>query len=488
MAVSVEFFAMLKKINSTKVPNRPADVFMTENCVLKEPTNVIRPVLRLKIATSMGSPDFLNFAYIGEFTRYYWIRSWENVSNDIWVCYLEEDFLASWKGTIGSATKYVLRSASNYNGDLIDTHYPAKSEHYQRTPSDMPSGASWTTPFTISNCTFVLGIIGAGTTSTSMGAIQYYAFSSTQLVNFFNSVFDSSATWLNISTADMALEVQKAFINPFQYISSAMLFPFDVTSTSVATYVASVNFGWWTISSSAYRLSFAPTTYKGCGDATIPTHPQAATRGAYLNNEPYSMYTVYIPGIGYQKIDAGALQGADKLGLVIDIDLISGQEKAVLSPYDTSAGQYLRELPPLYGQIGVPIELAQIGRGGLQGFARFLSETASAALQGFGGPIANALSGIVSAAGASTQTVQSKGANGGIMDIVSPNHYCQLYNWYYRVADQDLAELGAPLCENVQIQTLSGYVLCEDGQIDTNGLLEEKEAIARYLTSGFFYE
>lgn len=486
MAVSVEFFTMLKKINSTKRPVRPTDVFMTENCYLKEPFDVIRPVLRLKIATSMGSPDFLNYAYIDEFTRYYWVKTWENVTNDIWLCYLEEDFLASWKGAIGSASKYVLRSASTWDGSIIDTHYPAKVTHYQ-----LEGATAWTNPFNISNATYVLGIIGTGANSSSMGAVQYYAFTQTQLLALFTSIFSSNA-WLNISPSDMSDDIQKAFINPYQYVSSAMLFPFNATSITGAVSVNNIEFGWWTINTgqtpAGYALPYAPVKTIGCGTAPIPKHPQAATRGDYLNNEPYSTYMLYVPGIGYNKIDAGALQGADKMGLTIDVDMITGMEKALLSPYDSVTQQYLRDLTPLYGQAGVPIELAQIGRGGIQALTHSLAQIASAALEGFGGPIANSLSGIVSAAGASLMTVQSKGYNGSVLEMKSPNNNCKLYNWYYSVADRDLAEIGAPLCKTVTISTLSGYVLCEDGEIDTNGLLEEKKAIASYLTTGFFYE
>ena len=480
MAVSVEFFGWLKKLNSTKKPNHTTDVFMTETCVLKEPCDVIRPVLRLKIAQSMGSPDWLNYAYIDAFQRFYWVNKWICVSNDQWECELIEDFLASWKSAIGDETKYILRSASNYDGSIIDTYYPAKATHYQNAQS---TGQF----FNISNSSYVIGIIGAGTSSGSMGAVQYYAMSSAQLVSLFNSIFSSNA-WLNISTSEMSNEMQKAFINPFQYVASAMLFPFDVTALASATYVTSVEFGWWTLNTSAYRLPFAPKYEKATGLFTIPKHPQAATRGIYLNSEPYSTYMLYVPGCGYNKIDAGALQGADKIAVYAFIDLISGQEKVVATPYDSATNTYLRDLIPIYGQAGVPIELAQIGRGPLEGISHSLAEIASAALQGLGGPIANTLSGIVSAAGAATQTVQSKGSTGSTIDFQSPNYNVELSNWNYLITDSDLTELGAPLCQSKKISTLSGFILCEDGEMDCNGLFEEKEALKRFLTTGFYYE
>lgn len=482
MAVSVEFFAMTKRINSTKAPNHTTDVFMTESCMLKEPVSVIRPVLRLKIASSMGSPDVLNYCYISEFTRFYWVNDWVNISNDIWECVCVEDFLASWKMAIGAANKYVLRSASNWSGDLIDTHYPAEVTHYQ-----LENATAWTNPFNITNATYVLGIISSGTSSANMGAVQYYAFTQLQLLNLFNRLFSSNA-WLNISAADMSDEIQKAFINPYQYISSAMLFPFDVTAVTGVTPVSTVEFGWWTLNTSAYMLPYAPVTSIGCGLAPIPKHPQAATRGAYLNSEPYSTYMIYLPSVGYHKIDAGGLQGADQLGIMFYIDLITGLSKVELSPYDSASLQYLRDLTPLYGQAGVPIELAQIGHGATQPIIHSLAQIASAALEGFGGPIANKLSGIVSAAGSSLLTVQSKGSNGSVLEMQYPNSACKLYNWYYRVADRDLTEIGAPLCKTVTLSTLNGYILCQDGEIDTNGLLEEKQEISRYLTTGFYYE
>lgn len=478
MAVSVEFTTFIKRRNSTKKPNHTTDVFMTMDCVYKEPTDVIRPTLRLKIARSMGDPHFLNYCYIPNFLRYYWVRNWRVLTNDQWECDLEEDFLASWKSVIGSETKYILRSASNYDGSLIDNYYPAKVQHYQNEQS-------LGNIFRSTYATYVIGIIGAGTTSSQMGAVQYYAMNTTQLVNLFNSIF-SNASWLNISTTEMSEELQKAFINPYQYISSAMCFPFD--TTPLGTYVDNIKFGWWTLSCSGYRLGFAPVTTKSYGLHNIPKHPQAASRGEYLNVEPYSTYMMYSPGAGYYKIDAGALLGADQIAHSVDIDLISGQSKHWVLPYNSTSEEYLRELTPEYGQIGVPIELAQVGRGALQGGIKALSEIASTALAGYGGPISNALSGIVSAAGAAAQTVQSKGHNGGLMDFTYPNYSAYIYNWNYLITDSALSEIGAPCCKNLRIDTLTGYVLCEDGHVANAELLEEKEAIERYMTTGFFFE
>ena len=42
--------------------------------------------------------------------------------------------------------------------------------------------------------------------------------------------------------------------------------------------------------------------------------------------------------------------------------------------------------------------------------------------------------------------------------------------------------------QNVAINSLSGFVLCDDGNIDLSCTDTEKEKIKQYLINGFYYE
>ena len=113
------FYAFAKRINSTKIPGNGHEV---EGNIF-EPCEILAPVLII-------SPNNYNIRYnyvqIPEFERYYFIKSWE-FSGGRYYAKCMVDVLASHKTQIGETTQYVLRSASNYNGYLIDTAYPVTS-------------------------------------------------------------------------------------------------------------------------------------------------------------------------------------------------------------------------------------------------------------------------------------------------------------------------------------------------------------------------
>jgi hypothetical protein len=61
-------------------------------------------------------------------------------------------------------------------------------------------------------------------------------------------------------------------------------------------------------------------------------------------------------------------------------------------------------------------------------------------------------------------------------------------NIYYRIVDEDLAQVGRPLCEVRTISALSGYIECDNADLDTSASPAEKEQILSNLNSGFYYE
>ena len=56
------------------------------------------------------------------------------------------------------------------------------------------------------------------------------------------------------------------------------------------------------------------------------------------------------------------------------------------------------------------------------------------------------------------------------------------------VDDENLTELGRPLCQIKQINTLSGYILCSGADAVIPGTQDEVQKVNGYLNSGFFWE
>lgn len=483
MAFDVKFYTAAqfkKRTNSTKQPDSSLTPAATFSCTLKDSTGLAAPTIRLKLANTGGAIDSpADFAYfhIPAFNRFYFIRDYVNVGA-VWELQLVCDVLASYKSDIGASSRYVLRAASVSDGSIIDNMYPAIGGKLQER-----TGAA--APFlSYGNGSFVLGIIGGGTDTASMGAVQYYAFTQAQLVAFFNALF-GNASWTGVQSDVLDTELQKMVLNPFQYIASAMFFPFDCTSLAGAAAVGSLKFGWWTLPVGAYKLPKVPQYTVTATDIAVHKHPQAASRGGYLNMAPYSDYVFKLQPFGEIPLDSTMLYNAAYLSFDVGVDLISGIGRLGLVTLDGS-GNILKYLPEHMAQIGVPIELAQISRDVRTPISNAVSAGVSAAIGDIGGAIMNSISAVTSTIGATFGSVERQGANGS-MAAYMPS-YPSMYHSYFMVADQSVAELGAPLCKERTISSLSGYILCAEGDIELAATEEERRQIAEYLTSGFFYE
>ena len=116
--MNITFYSINKKQNSTKRPNTDG---VTYDCKLKEECSILTPNIKLDLGLSTA-PSF-NYAYISDWGRYYFVKNW-TFYNRLWEADLEVDVLGTYKDEIGNSNLYVLRSASRFNGRIIDTAYP----------------------------------------------------------------------------------------------------------------------------------------------------------------------------------------------------------------------------------------------------------------------------------------------------------------------------------------------------------------------------
>lgn len=490
-----------KKRNSTKQPGSGTSSMVVTG-TLKENCPVLNPTVRINRVLGDVVPYGFTYAYIPDFNRYYFVNDWA-WSPPFWECSMTVDVLASHRTQIGASSHYVLRtnSTTNFNPMITDTMYPATNE------IDLYQSAV-TSPFTsiIDNGIYVVGII-SGETSGSVGAISYFAFTSAQfgtlkgilfgdlnLINMGLAEADPDNPGEIIAlTTDMSLEMTKAMYNPYQYIASCMWFPFPITALESGTYsaVTGVDVGWWRYPVNAYKLS-ATNVDIGSGAIAIHAHPQAATRGDYLNYAPYTRCTVY--GIfGTTPLDLSYFDRDDNtLTMTYIIDIITGQCKVRFQSYNSAAS------PIRYHIIcekeylcGVPIQLAQIATDYLGTAVAAIDATANtvqnALSLNIGGAISSAAHGIYNTLNASMPQLATSGTNGSMM-ITDPNLLATFCYQHFKLTDEDITHKGRPLCESRTINTLSGYILCSDGEFDISCMDEERTAISDFLTTGFFWE
>lgn len=83
-------------------------------------------------------------------------------------------------------------------------------------------------------------------------------------------------------------------------------------------------------------------------------------------------------------------------------------------------------------------------------------------------------------------TCSSSGSSGGFAAL-SELLYIQ---WYFqKIVDQDPTHYGYPLCKTVQINTLSGFVLCQNADdLIVSCTPAERQALLAFMEAGFYYE
>lgn len=472
MSVTVKFYTFSKKENSTAQP-LITDLVATETCVMKAPTDLIRPVLLLEYS---GSPAAMNYAQISDFGRYYFVETWTNINAAQWQVSLREDYLATWKTQIGNASKYILRCATNtyWDGNITDTLYPTKG-------NATVYNNSLSTSFYSNTGTYICGILGEDPSGNNTGPVTYYAFTESQMAAFVNYLLGTT-NWLNINPGELSADLLKTLFNPMQYIVSMKWFPLTLPTASPFD----INFAWWTIhyydvaASIVTARDYQTPTYT----ITIPKHWQAATRGNYLNYAPYSRYTLDAGVFGSIPLDSLDLAGYSSLYLTIsNVDIVSGD-----ASLDIEVDGGTKLLTRVFSNIAVDIPVGQITSDVIGAFSSAVGTVAgtaaSIASHNIGGAITNLISGITSTVEACLPQVSVSGHAGSRASLIKP----MLISRFVDVVAADDTELGRPCCQQLTINSLSGYVLCADGEVAIAGYPEERKAIESFLTSGFFYD
>ena len=483
-----------KKMNSTKRPGEGVS-YITLTGTLKDPCSVMSPVIRIKRTATDFVPCNYTYAYIAKFNRYYFISDvrW---TDGFWDISMNVDILASHKVAIGNSTQYILRtdSITDYNPMITDVEYPATND-VTLFQYNVSSGFVNSPSLGF----YVVGII-SGTNPDAVGAVTYYALTESEFGNLKNALLsDDNLITMGLAAldpgtgdlmpliTDMSPEVMKAMYNPFQYIVSCMWFP--ISGGFTGQIVSQINIGWWEYNLSGTRIA-AQTVDVYEGPTNIVHHPQAASRGDYLNYAPYTRCTLY--GIfGTLPLDLSYFdKDDDQITLTYIIDMITGQCRMRVESINSSTHffHYVTETSFL---IGVPIQLAQIATdylGMTVAAVDAVGNTVSSAMKfDVGGAISSAAHGIYNTLNAAMPQLQTSGSNGSFM--ITDQYLPTTFVYQFRnLVDEDITHRGRPLCENRTINTLSGYILCADGEMDLDCLESERESIANFLTSGFFWE
>lgn len=485
MSVSCNLYRLDKKNNSTARPTNQTPVIGNLTGLFNVDTSVLAPVVDFNFSAPENLPSY-NYMEIPEFHRYYYIKEWEWVSG-FWRAHTTIDALATYKNDIGAASMYVLRSAAEFNGNYTDNKYPSQNARSNVcTTKSSPFYSSFNNGF------YIVGIVNND--DSSIGATAYYLMRPAEFKSLRYALFNS-IDYMAIQSTELSQDLQKALVNPFQYVVSAMWFPFD-TTFDLSAKTTPLQVGWWPLSGTQGFTVPNPPYYHWNGTITVPKHPQAAARGSYLNNSPYSTYSLEFWPWGQLALDSSKLVNVSSLKLSIVVDFITGVGVLrVTGDDDTGA------ITVATAQVGVPIQLAQTTLDFSQ-----LSTTAGLITQGTGigaGYLSNKLtdwfgdtritqkisaiaSDISDGANAVMTDVNVNGSNGGTA-VFSLSVRVNAH--FVSVAADDNANNGRPLCAMRTLSTLPGFQLLKTGALPLTGATRtERELVEQYLTSGYYYE
>lgn len=506
--MQVRFYSFRKRINSTKIPaqkDTEGQLSFFAECVLKDNTSVITPQIMLIFPGGQLSPSSYNYAYIPDFGRYYFVTDVTFSQNRV-IYSLQCDVLASFWATLKESSQYVLRSASAKNGKVVDILYPTLSEF--ETGSKAISGWSYNT---LANGYYVLGIINSNTNT--YGAISYYVMTNAQFSSLRKALM-ANYDYMQINTAEISSELQRAIINPFQYIVSCKWFPEKPPTLDAVT---SITVGSWEFSGgSAYPLAASAYSIHS-QNITLPQHKQKS-RGDWLQQSPYTRYAVSYPPFGVVELDNSKIT-TNTITVARRIDYVSGIGVIqITTPNSLDNGQTL--LYQADCNIGVDIQLSQVSvaNGILSDVTNVVGSVATSAssASAFGatgalfaggaslitsslqtntfkgaltGAFADAAgqgSGIGTAIAAANSVLQTRGTNGSIAAYIEmPGLF-----WKFSIiADADPSNLGYPLCAKKKLSTLTGFTTIQTPDVDTVLATQPEIAmIVNYMISGFFIE
>lgn len=476
--MNVNFYKFQKRENSTAQPGIGVAA-TTYTCKLKDNTSLINPVIEIVMEASQTASLLFgfNYCYIADFNRYYFIRDIVSVTNVIVDFYLEVDALASWKSEIGTANEYVLRSASSYDGDIVDDLYPTKG--IIKHAANLSTGV----PFDRADIGYVIGTINNETTN-KFGAVQYYLMNSTNIGLLMEYLLgqnldvcqDTESLIIGLSV-EIQNGIARALANPAQYIVDSYALPY-ASKLSVDSSVT-IKTGYWVAPAAGSPLLTNYSIFIDSGTIDLDQHPQAATRGNYLNGAPFTRHWLCLGPFGIYALDASRFINVHQVEYFVSGDQF-GNVRCDISCQGA-------RIDTLHANVKCPFPLAQVSVDAYGAAQSAMAMTSAISDRSDFQDLTpyKSIAAIMNFAGSLMPQVTRSGSQGTMSGIFG--NFIAVSE-FMEVVDDDLAQRGRPLCKKVQISTLSGYILVSDPDLAITGTAEENKIIKQYMSTGFFYE
>ena len=522
MGIQVNFFVLKKRQNSTK---RPTEVYATADCVFKQPTSILAPILQLDGSVFGGA----NYAQIPAYgNRYYFVQDIVWISNNIVEVHLACDLLASWKDEILDTTAFVAYDETG-NKEIPDTRLSQKTTASIATNSvafrsDYNNVGSTIVAVTGVDSTKVFKLNSssdAGDLIVDPDSVLYKDYIE-KICNAFNTIKESVTGTFDDETAQsicvQATAAASIHGNSSDNIKALYKIPFTFTAEGGTSVIYNGNcktkvFG--------YEV---PVGQKVTKSVSVGIPWQFSD---WRNNGRYTSVGLFIPGIGNMSVPAELVTGKTSINVEStlspatgDVAVIAkcGGQVIVSGSFNTaqnifgavssgssalSAAQSVVNHSTDSWQLATAcisaagttasgaINGALVGgaagavAGGLMGAAQggaALANTALSIEQSKGNSALSIMS--------SAQCTQSVGSLTGPSALaVEPNVICYTVCHGTTVEPSSVsAVMGTPAMASKVLGTLTGYVQTQGAHVTIAGYNDECNGLTAIMDSGFFIE
>lgn len=486
---SVTFWDFAKKPNSTARPEAEGAGFA---CVLKAPSGIVSPSIQLQLPANTA-PTW-NYAYIPDFGRYYNVSEW-TYEDGLWTAALYVDVLASYKNQIEGREFYFTRSAAEYDPQLVDTYYPAKSgpKFSLAAANQLPWGDD------VESGCYVVGIVGKVDPSTMpLGGITYAVMRQAEFNKLRSDLFSDDLAY--VKTGDQALDAgftqigasaAKLMFDPFSYIRSCWWIPKDfglVPSKKTRRW----DVGFWTFTPDNDIGILEPETilHSWC-TVSLPKHPQAAERGVYCNGAPYTQYLLEFPGVGVVALDPSKFVKSGIVSCRSVVDPMGGASWLdIYARDDSETVPRLQLVDRVPANFSVEISLAQSGTTLMGSATKAISGALSSVSSFISGDWAGGAANILNMPSVTQPSTTTLGSDGGIASLISElTRRPTIYALFLPLVEDDNEHHGRPLMAIRELSIMPGYNMILDGDVPLTGATAgERDELKALLEGGFYYE
>ena len=452
-----------KRKNSTLIPTGTGteiDVYMKEDSNLDAPSIVLT-----------GNSKDLDYVYINDYGKYYFVGSPIYLTNGMTQYDLEEDYLATHKADIGSTKAMIMRSSTGYNEWIPDPEVYVSTQKTIAKTID-----SNTVGFADPTGVYLLTVINEDGCATGFAA------------QYFDNTTGMRALANDLMNSTFVQDIMQYTSNISAAIVSLKWMPFSYSTITTSSFVTLENYKVSNLSftSAGYRITGNSYYLDGATTIAIPWRSDKDYREAC----PYTQARLLIPMYGFVDLNASDLVGAPNLYIQYRADRSTGDVVVIINK--DSAGEVLQTIQ---FNVAVEMPIATLTRnigGAISSIAGAVNNTIGIAAGNYVGGAAGLISNAASfALAANGRSVSLKGSLEGKAATAYGNQF-QLFLFAPHTLDPTNADFiaikGRP-CQYVDtISNHSGFVQCADASVSIAGDNTEREAINNYLNTGFYYE